>query len=379
MMSLGRIIASVPFLLALTALSLPKSSAFAPSPSSQQQQRHHLQQKQENRQQQTPWLDCFGHVFHNVKTSRTMLQSSALVAAPDKESNFWIPMEKVKFSLIKLGKGGKQKTVNLQGLWVLTVSMLTMPFWILALSLEQLYMKINKKWDENRAIFDKTGKLWAKMWLKLIGSYPTQSGNLEMLKGKGIGPCLYVANHASWLDIPIVCTVLNPVFKFIAKGDLRNAPGIGQQLSGGKHILIDREDKRSQLKTFKLCIGWLKKGVPLMAFPEGTRSKTGRLLKFKGGAFAMARKTGVPIVPLTISHSYSIWPAYGLLPIQRGGKKLHVHVHDPIESKGRTEEELVKMVRDAFCSTLPECQLPAQTKTAQEEEASQELSDDPRP
>ena len=101
-----------------------------------------------------------------------------------------------------------------------------------------------------------------------------------------------------------------------------------------------------------------------MAFPEGTRSKTGRLLKFKGGMFSMARKTGVPIVPLTISHSYSVWPSYGLLPTQRGSKKLHVHVHDPIESKGRTEEELVDLVREAFCSTLPESQQPANSQPA---------------
>jgi len=95
-----------------------------------------------------------------------------------------------------------------------------------------------------------------------------------------------------------------------------------------------------------------------MAFPEGTRSKTGRLLKFKGGMFAMARKTGVPIVPLSISHSYSVWPAYALLPAQLGRKKLHVHVHEPIESEGRTEEELLELVRNAFKSKLPASQLP---------------------
>lgn len=131
--------------------------------------------------------------------------------------------------------------------------------------------------------------------------------------------------------------------------------------------MIDRDDKRSQLKTFKDGIGWLQKGVPLMAFPEGTRSKTGRLLDFKGGMFSMARKTGVPIVPLTIRHSYSVWPAYGLLPIQRGKKKLHVHVHEPIESKGRSEEELAELVRKAFISTLPESQWPAPKKSADSE------------
>ena len=153
--------------------------------------------------------------------------------------------------------------------------------------------------------------------------------------------------------------------------------------------MIDRDDKRSQLKTFKDGIAWLKNGVPLMAFPEGTRSKTGRLLDFKGGMFSMARKTGVPIVPLTIRHSYSVWPAYGLLPTQRGKKKLHVHVHEPIESKGRSEEELAELVREAFISALPESQRPVPKKSAEgknkgtgeesSSSAAQKVSNNPSP
>jgi len=165
------------------------------------------------------------------EASSSNLKSSISVAPPT-DSNFWVDRENVKFPIFKVGKGAKQKVLNLQGLWVAAASIVTIPVWIMALTLEQLYMKVNRKWDENRSVFDKTGKIWAKVWLKLIGSYPTQSGNVEMLKGGGIGPCLYVANHGSWLDIPIVCTVLQPVFKFIAKGDLKNVPGIGQQLRG---------------------------------------------------------------------------------------------------------------------------------------------------
>lgn len=85
-------------------------------------------------------------------------------------------------------------------------------------------------------------------------------------------------------------------------------------------------------------------------------------MTFKGGMFSMARKTGVPIVPLSISHSYAVWPAYALLPTQFGRNKLHVHVHDPIESKGRTEEELVELVQKALMSTLPSSQLPLSTE-----------------
>lgn len=300
-----------------------------------------------------------------MSTSSSKLQAS--VNLPSKGSNFWIPKEKLSFRVFKIWKGEKQKVLNLYGLWVLAVSLVTVPPWVLALTLEQLRLKINKKWDPNRSFFDKLGKIWSKVWLRLIGSYPTQSGNVDLLKGKGVGPCLYVANHGSWLDIPIVCTVVEPVFKFIAKGDLKVVPGIGRQLTGGNHILIEREDKRSQLKTFKDSVKYLKSGVPLMVFPEGTRSKSGRLMDFKGGMFAMARKTGVPIIPLTISHSYAVWPDYALVPSQRGANKLHVHVHDPIESEGKTEDELAELVLEAFVDKLPDIQLPAALTWVSEE------------
>lgn len=174
-----------------------------------------------------------------VASSSALLPDTSVGAQPpSKDSNFWIPPEKLRFKVLKFGKGGKLKILNLYGLWVILVSLLTFPPWILALSLEQIHGKINKKWDENRSVFDKIGKIWSRVWLKMIGSYPTQSGKVEMLKGKGIGPCLYVANHGSWLDIAIICTVVQPVFKFIAKGDLKHVPGIGQQLRGVRYVTL---------------------------------------------------------------------------------------------------------------------------------------------
>jgi 1-acyl-sn-glycerol-3-phosphate acyltransferase len=121
--------------------------------------------------------------------------------------------------------------INAFGMWSVAVSAITLPVWSAAMFLVNLLSKINKKFDENKAIYDRTGKIWAKIWLTMIGSYPTFTGDLDRLKGQK-GACLFVANHASWLDIPILCTVLDPTFKFIAKGSLRKVPCIGQQLAG---------------------------------------------------------------------------------------------------------------------------------------------------
>lgn len=76
-------------------------------------------------------------------------------------------------------------------------------------------------------------------------------------------------------------------------------------------------------------------------------------MDFKGGLFSMATKTKVPIVPISISHAHTVMPCNALFPVQSGRGKLHVHVHEPIEATGKTEEELVLLVRKAFLSTLP--------------------------
>jgi 1-acyl-sn-glycerol-3-phosphate acyltransferase len=98
-----------------------------------------------------------------------------------------------------------------------------------------------------------------------------------------------------------------------------------------------------------------------MAFPEGMRSSDGRLKEFKKGIFSLAAKTRVPIIPITISHTHSVMPAFSLFPIQSGAGKVRVHVSDPISSEGKSEEELEILVRDTFLSNLPKCQLPIAT------------------
>lgn len=90
--------------------------------------------------------------------------------------------------------------------------------------------------DENRAKFDYSGKIWCRTYLRLVDSYPEIAGDVSRLKDKEsggyVGACLFVANHASFLDIAVLCTVLDPVFKFIAKDSLVKFPGVGKQLVG---------------------------------------------------------------------------------------------------------------------------------------------------
>lgn len=154
-------------------------------------------------------------------------------------------------AIIKIGKGNQEKIVNIFGLWCAFVATITGPIWMIAMFLVGKMSQIMVDWDPHKSLYDTTGKLWSKVWLVCINCYPTVSGNIQQLKERE-GACLYVANHASFMDIPVLCTVLEKVFKFIAKGELRKVPCIGQQLQGvsSKRIFVVRTSR--SLRDFTL-------------------------------------------------------------------------------------------------------------------------------
>lgn len=113
-------------------------------------------------------------------------------------------------------------------------------------------------------------------------------------------------------------------FKFIAAEELRGLPLVGQQLVDGKHVLIDRSTRRGQLKAFKESVAYLKRGISIFAFPEGTRSRDGKMIPFKGGVFSMALKADVPIVPISISGAFDTYPPSAILPLLPNSANLKV-------------------------------------------------------
>lgn len=177
------------------------------------------------------------------KNKLSTQQQMASIAPPAEEPSMVDELSHVLsteqvHALIKLGKNpDSQKIINGFGLWALVVSLITGPIWMAAMGIVESILDFNQNLDPHRASFDKTGKLWAHAWLVMTNSFPTFSGHTELLKEE-TGPCLYVANHASWLDIPVLCTVLDPVFKFIAKGELEKVPCVGHQLTGVRFVCI---------------------------------------------------------------------------------------------------------------------------------------------
>ncbi|CAN1809499.1 1-acyl-sn-glycerol-3-phosphate acyltransferase BAT2, chloroplastic [Linum perenne] len=141
-------------------------------------------------------------------------------------------------------------------------------------------------------------------------------------------PAVYVSNHQSFLDIYTLLT-MGRSFKFISKTSIFLYPIIGWAMSMLGTIPLKRMDSRSQLECLKRCIDLVNKGASVFFFPEGTRSKDGKLGPFKKGAFSIAAKTGVPVVPMTIIGTGGIMPT-GKEAILNSGS-VRVVIHEPLQ------------------------------------------------
>ena len=177
-----------------------------------------------------------------MKIARTTLFASSIIPSDEQpsigfENTCILPRSDIH-PIIKLKEGApKEKFVNAHGLYCILVTIILNPIWAVAMWITDSVCKAFPDLDPNRAFYDYTGKVWSRLWLTVTDSYPTISGDVDRIRipkneEDSLGACLFVANHSSWLDIPILCTVLDPVFKFIAKGELKSIPCIGQQLVG---------------------------------------------------------------------------------------------------------------------------------------------------
>lgn len=160
-------------------------------------------------------------------------------------------------------------------------------------------------------------------------------------------PAVYVSNHQSFLDIYTLLT-LGRSFKFISKTAIFLFPIIGWAMFLMGVIPLKRMDSRSQLECLKQCIALVKKGASVFFFPEGTRSKDGKLGAFKKGAFSVAAKTGVPVVPITLIGTGKIMPTGMEGQLNPGTVK--VVIHQPIE--GDSPDALCSQARDIIADGL---------------------------
>lgn len=121
-------------------------------------------------------------------------------------------------------------------------------------------------------------------------------------------PVIIVANHTSYMDIPIVCRSIPVNLHFTAKSQIKRMPVFGIYMRATGMIFIDRSDKKKAIESINEAAKLIREGKNVIIYPEGKRSTTGQVAQFKKGAFHLAVKSGADIVPLAIEGAAGVWP-----------------------------------------------------------------------
>ena len=174
-------------------------------------------------------------------------------------------------------------------------------------------------------------------------------------KTPGEGRFLLVCNHQHMADVGVlISNFKKSKIAFISKQENRNMPIIGKFMHRTSSQTLDREDDRQALRVILKCIQLVKdKEVSMAVFPEGTRSKTGKLLPFRNGAFKIAQKANVPIVVCTINGTDKLFHNLKRL------KRTHIHFHaveviPAAELQDKTTVEIADRVYEAMIADLGE-------------------------
>ena len=184
------------------------------------------------------------------------------------------------------------------------------------------------------SLFERSGyfahwcaRTWSWLILRTTGVRVTVEGLERLTPGRTY---VFVSNHQSIYDIPILFSSLPFQLRIIAKESLGNFPFLGWHLRRTGHMLVDRRHP-DRAAIFGWASRLMSKGLSLIVFPEGTRSRDGRVARFKGGSFYLALEAGLPIVPLSVIGSRHIM-LKGRLATYPG--RVGLVVHDPIDTSG---------------------------------------------
>ena len=161
-------------------------------------------------------------------------------------------------------------------------------------------------------------------------------------------PHIFVMNHQSMLDVACAFASIPSDLRFVAKSVLRHVPFVGWYMWMTGMIFVDRSRGVRALKDLARAAAQIRAGSSILVFPEGTRSKDGRILPFKRGPFLMALEAGVPVVPVAIEGSGRVLPPGGFR--LRPGE-VRLALGRPIATTGRTgqaRDQLMAEVRAAL-------------------------------
>ncbi len=189
---------------------------------------------------------------------------------------------------------------------------------------------------------------WASLYTWLNPWWPVTVTGREHLPTTS---AVLVANHLSLLDILVLFRLFTP-FTWVSKAENFRVPFIGWNMHLNGYVPLRRGDRASVLEMLARCEQALVRGTPVMMFPEGTRSADGLLRPFKPGAFELAVRRGVPVVPVVVRGTGGALPKRGF--VLRGRHAISLTVLPPVLAlPDESAEQLGGRVRELFAARVP--------------------------
>lgn len=198
-------------------------------------------------------------------------------------------------------------------------------------------------WQQNRVMLFLAHYFWSPVICAISGVRVKVTG-LENLDKKT--PSIYVANHSSLYDIVAICRASPVPLFYIAKKELAKVPIVGQFMWVIGMIFIDRKNKEKAMQSMRKAGQRIREGKSVISFPEGTRSKDGKIGIFKRGSFIIAKSQGIPVVPIAVKGAAAVLSA-GSMGLRPG--VIAVHFEKPIPPsffEGKSEEEIAALTRE---------------------------------
>ncbi len=194
-----------------------------------------------------------------------------------------------------------------------------------------------------------TSKFWSLLNVFLSGTRIVIHGKDKIEKGRTY---IVMSNHQSLFDVLALIGKLPLQIRWIIKSELRKVPVFGYAAERAGHIYVDRKRREDAYLSLDTAVRKIKEGTSVVIFPEGTRSRDGRLLKFRYGGAIMAIKSGVPILPVTVNGGRFVLPR-DTLSLKPGRIKIIVgDTIDPGRFDKNSKSELMAHVKSAIEKNL---------------------------
>lgn len=226
----------------------------------------------------------------------------------------------------------------------------------LALSLQNVYETLVISWPtvvdafKNRVTMQECDERLAS-WAAEIAK--NAAYELEVVGRENLGTegesFLVMSNHQSLYDVPVLFHVLGANLRMITKAELFKVPVFGPAMKHAGFISIDRSNRERALQSLEVAKQKIAGGLNVWIAPEGTRSRTGRLLDFKKGGFTLAIEAGLRVLPVTLKGTRDILPAKGTR--SRANAHVRVTIHRPIDAKEYAARGL-KIGREALMNDV---------------------------